>query len=818
MKFRKDFIGLDGFQWWIGVVEDRQDPEKLGRCKVRIFGIHTDDVSLIPTEDLPWAVSVYSVNNSDRFSAPKEGEYVVGFFLDGDFCQAPAILGVLPGVNKANVARSKGFRDRRTLEQIKKSPKKPVSINYTTVPGDSVNVVSGNIVDTSHGVEETAVQIIIQNTPLLLTAEQSLKNSLETVIGYNHVISQKELNQGYISLTNENVLVRGLKGLGTEINSTQARKLLDLDLQNSVVVTKRSLGDSAWNQLNDAQKAALVAISYDAGGDVDFVKTGIRDSILAGNLVRAFQLIISSDLLKTGNTYLVSADSKLKEAAGLFSSTPQNIINALLNDPQAAYIPMTAPGGGKGVEISDPNTSNDLIAESLSYPLAEDVNERSLSSLATNEKVNNTVLKFREKSIITANGAANSTWSEPYPGYAAEYPFNKASETDSGHIFEFDDTPDRERIHLAHRSGSFQEWLSSGTKVEKVVKNNYKIVMSDDHLYVAGRVNIVIDSDVNLRVVGNCHLQVENNIEGKISGSMNVSIGDAFNIRANSMNFDIAQTATIISNTQSFSSNTIVTPGTSVNLPRPQKRGIPTNAPKFLEKDPVVIQDPDTIKKNNDLIEKFRARPELYVASEPNVKPFFPGTPNSGKNPSTGGLSGRSLIVRNPTANIHTWLTNQLTLAENGYWRETGFLIDVGNYAPSNPNILNLWKNLGFKNEFWTSTDQTPWAMAFINYGLKQNGYRYLQTPSAADIRLRFNEYRFTQVASKAFAEPGDIALWSGGHANFVYENHNGSVTYVGAGQSPSASARINDRRIGDVSLVGDTGCTLVGIFRPSKT
>ena len=32
----------DGFNWWIGVVENRQDPEKLGRCKVRIFGYHTD--------------------------------------------------------------------------------------------------------------------------------------------------------------------------------------------------------------------------------------------------------------------------------------------------------------------------------------------------------------------------------------------------------------------------------------------------------------------------------------------------------------------------------------------------------------------------------------------------------------------------------------------------------------------------------------------------------------------------------------------------------------------------------------------------------
>ena len=39
--------------WWMGVVEDRQDPEQLGRCKVRIFGYHTEDINVLPTEDLP---------------------------------------------------------------------------------------------------------------------------------------------------------------------------------------------------------------------------------------------------------------------------------------------------------------------------------------------------------------------------------------------------------------------------------------------------------------------------------------------------------------------------------------------------------------------------------------------------------------------------------------------------------------------------------------------------------------------------------------------------------------------------------------------
>ena len=35
-----EFMGTNGFVWWQGVVEDRQDPLQLGRCRVRILGWH----------------------------------------------------------------------------------------------------------------------------------------------------------------------------------------------------------------------------------------------------------------------------------------------------------------------------------------------------------------------------------------------------------------------------------------------------------------------------------------------------------------------------------------------------------------------------------------------------------------------------------------------------------------------------------------------------------------------------------------------------------------------------------------------------------
>ena len=41
---------MDGFRWFMGVVEDRQDPAQLGRVRVRAFGLHTENKQAIKIE------------------------------------------------------------------------------------------------------------------------------------------------------------------------------------------------------------------------------------------------------------------------------------------------------------------------------------------------------------------------------------------------------------------------------------------------------------------------------------------------------------------------------------------------------------------------------------------------------------------------------------------------------------------------------------------------------------------------------------------------------------------------------------------------
>ena len=100
------FLGRDGFRWWIGQVAPREaqadqtDDGKgwSNRYKVRIMGYHpfTDDVT---DEDLPWAIALLPTTagsgaaNYATSTRLQQGDVVFGFFLDGDEGQIPAILG-----------------------------------------------------------------------------------------------------------------------------------------------------------------------------------------------------------------------------------------------------------------------------------------------------------------------------------------------------------------------------------------------------------------------------------------------------------------------------------------------------------------------------------------------------------------------------------------------------------------------------------------------------------------------------------------------------------------------------------------------------
>jgi len=113
------FMGLDGFVWFTGVIEDRNDPDALGRVRVRCLGFHTEDLNDIPTNDLPWATVMHPVTDPSMQglghtpSFLVEGSWVIGFFADAKERQQPIIMGSLPGIPTNRPDYTKGFNDPR---------------------------------------------------------------------------------------------------------------------------------------------------------------------------------------------------------------------------------------------------------------------------------------------------------------------------------------------------------------------------------------------------------------------------------------------------------------------------------------------------------------------------------------------------------------------------------------------------------------------------------------------------------------------------------------------------------------------------------
>jgi len=87
-------IGIKNPLWFVGVVENRNDPRKEGRVQVRAFGVHGTNAQ-VPPESLPWAMCI-SGSYDPNYPIPPLNAWVFGFFIDGRDAQQPMILGLIP--------------------------------------------------------------------------------------------------------------------------------------------------------------------------------------------------------------------------------------------------------------------------------------------------------------------------------------------------------------------------------------------------------------------------------------------------------------------------------------------------------------------------------------------------------------------------------------------------------------------------------------------------------------------------------------------------------------------------------------------------
>lgn len=336
----KDFLGLNNFVWWFGVVENRLDPLELGRCQVRCFGWHTENINQIPIENLPWAHPIvpYGVKN---VQPPPEGTMVFGFFADGEDGQYPIIMGTVPGIPDEIRQINSGFTD-------------PLS-----------------------------------------------------------------------------------------------------------VATKRNAG---MPRALDASKTTLPKDTK-----------GIRG---------------------------VDADP---------SRYPK-----YLNEPTTSRLarPVRGEKDGKFDGV-------------------------------TSESIANTTIDIQRKTRVTNVPTVVGMWDEAYPTYAAKFPYNNVTETESGHAFEMDDTYGHERVQLSHRTGSTLEFANTGSTKLKSMSSRQDITMGDQRTYINGDKYETIDGDCYIQVGGKLRIsaksiEIVSGSSTSISAPQSVSVAGGLSASMSGLSYSVS--------------------------------------------------------------------------------------------------------------------------------------------------------------------------------------------------------------------------------------------------------------------------------------
>ena len=376
----QDFMGMEGFVWWYGVVEDRKDPLFIGRVKVRCVGFHTDDKSLIPTDDLPWAQVIMPVTSASISgigttpTGPLEGTHVFGFFRDGREAQEPVVIGTCVGIPGTVANNKRGFFDPRNERERKECPYPPLFIDRSD--------------------EGTRAKIV---------------NFDRKSFGKTYIFSGKNDytdKQAYVEYTKEQSTDKVMVNIrsGDEILSTY--QAFSPNPNENNMRFDPATGGMIWS---------LPSTNINSGNKISFTK-GRKKSEKSVNPV----------------SYLLSKSERIH------------------------------------VEL-------------------EEAYSRIHSNIPT---------------LFAPSETLENTFNAPARLRDPEYPFNHVTYTESGHLLEFDDTPNVERIRILHRSLSHTEFAPNGDVINNVVgdsflfndANKFSHIIGNEFKTVGGNLSLILNS------------------------------------------------------------------------------------------------------------------------------------------------------------------------------------------------------------------------------------------------------------------------------------------------------------------------------------
>lgn len=589
---------------YTGVVENRKDPLKLGRCQVRVVGIHTHDKNLLPTSDLPWAYPMQSITSaaiSGIGQSPVgvvEGTWVVVMFRDDDN-QQPIILGTIGGIpQQESKSIDQDDDDSITLDESNKTqnavkqeteafdgptPKREDEVAGSLKDSSGTTVTDGNGNPISAGSTKIVKSLVSKGAKIPppdsakagiaalnaamddagITGKYARAAILGITGGESGWIPQSE---GHVYKKSEALVRTFPKTFATNLTAAekytnwQGSKEAFFDFvyapqNNGGLVGNKLPGDGAkfygkgFIQLtgrpNYERYAKITGI--DIVNNPDLLNTDI--SVSARVTVAYFQ-----DRVKVASTdpsYIEKALKAVGNDAGSGYEKKRVYYQYFLGEPitpPEQTDKSTTPGEDlQGVPIAEnglpadrqQNLTVGFCDPNMKYPLRQYIGEPDTNRLARGN-VAGTVVEYKdEKRLIGVKTAQGKTWDQPPIPYNAQYPFNKVNESESGHIMEFDDTPENERIHFYHRKGTYFEIDANGTQVNRIVgdgyyitdRNGYIVIGGSANITIAGTCNVLVQADANIDIAGAAKLNVAQNLEINVGGEFKVQ---AANIKMDS--------------------------------------------------------------------------------------------------------------------------------------------------------------------------------------------------------------------------------------------------------------------------------------------
>jgi len=192
-------------------------------------------------------------------------------------------------------------------------------------------------------------------------------------------------------------------------------------------------------------------------------------------------------------------------------------------------IPQQEGASSDGDGFKDPN------GKYPSYPPGEQDTNR----LARAEKLDETIVQKKKDDRDTGvSEAFGGSWDQPETPYAAKYPYNHVRESESGHIWEVDDTEGSERVSGWHKAETWYEIGPDGTQVEVFQKDKYKIIVGNEYVHVKGNVNVTVDGNSKVLVKGNAFLEVKGNKQEFVHGNSTLHVGGNYTVQVDGAHSD----------------------------------------------------------------------------------------------------------------------------------------------------------------------------------------------------------------------------------------------------------------------------------------